>query len=149
VRKAWAENVVSKIADPSLRVAVLKGIADIMYTRDGKKGLNVVTHAEEKFQEFKIQFPALKDFMDYFERQWVGHMSMWVTGFRNIPHAGQDTNVVVESYHANMKSPTTQWMQNGLVDFPPNRRCPHTLLVCCSIQTVQVHHKKECGAGCC
>jgi hypothetical protein len=46
----------------------------------------------------------LKEFMDYFEKQWVGTMSMWITGFRNIPHAGQDTNVVVESYHANMKS---------------------------------------------
>jgi hypothetical protein len=31
-------------------------------------------------------------------------MSMWITGFRNIPHAGQDTNAAVESYHANMKS---------------------------------------------
>jgi hypothetical protein len=29
---------------------------------------------------------------------------MWVTGFPNIPHAGQDTNAAVESYHANMKS---------------------------------------------
>jgi hypothetical protein len=31
-------------------------------------------------------------------------MRMWVTSFRNIPHAGQDTNAAVESYHANMKS---------------------------------------------
>jgi hypothetical protein len=30
-------------------VQVLKGIADIMYTRDGKKGQNVVSHAELKF----------------------------------------------------------------------------------------------------
>jgi hypothetical protein len=42
--------------------------------------------------------------MDYFEKQWVGNMSIWITGFRNIPHAGQDTNAVVESYHVNMKS---------------------------------------------
>jgi hypothetical protein len=53
VRKAWAENIVRKIADPSLRVAILKRIADIMYTQDKKKGWNVVTHAEEKFQELK------------------------------------------------------------------------------------------------
>jgi hypothetical protein len=53
VRKAWAENIVRKIADPSLRVAILKRIADIMYTQDKKKGWNVVTHAEEKFQDLK------------------------------------------------------------------------------------------------
>jgi hypothetical protein len=53
VWKAWVENAIRKIADPSLRVAILKGIADIMYTRDGKKGRNAVTHAEEKFQELK------------------------------------------------------------------------------------------------
>jgi hypothetical protein len=37
VRKAWAKNVVRKIADLHLRVEVLKGIAPIMYTRDGNK----------------------------------------------------------------------------------------------------------------
>jgi hypothetical protein len=31
-------------------------------------------------------------------------MEMWITGFRNIPHAGQDTNAAVKSYHSNMKS---------------------------------------------
>jgi hypothetical protein len=42
--------------------------------------------------------------MDYFKKQWVGNMTMWVTGFYNILHAMQDTNAAVESYHANMKS---------------------------------------------
>jgi hypothetical protein len=53
VWKAWAENVVRKIPDPNLRVHVLKGIADIMYTRDGKKEQNAVSHAEQKFLELK------------------------------------------------------------------------------------------------
>jgi hypothetical protein len=49
VRKAWSENVVRKIPDPNLRVQVLKGIVDIIYTRDGKKGQNAVFHVEQKF----------------------------------------------------------------------------------------------------
>jgi hypothetical protein len=45
--------VVRKILDPNLHVQVLKGIADIMYTRDGKKGQIAVSHAEQKFLELK------------------------------------------------------------------------------------------------
>lgn len=29
---------------------------------------------------------------------------MWVIGNRNIPHAGQDTNAAIESYHSSMKA---------------------------------------------
>jgi hypothetical protein len=29
---------------------------------------------------------------------------MWLTGMRNIPHAGQDTTAAIESYHGNMKA---------------------------------------------
>jgi hypothetical protein len=53
-----------------------------------------------------------REFMDYFEKQWAGNMRMWVTGFRNIPHVGQDTNAAVESYHANMKSILTSSPQH-------------------------------------
>jgi (2Fe-2S) ferredoxin len=111
VRKAWAENVVRKIANSHLRVEVLKGIATIMYTQDGSKGLNALSRAEQQFEELKIQFPMAKDFMDYFEKQWIGNMRMWVIGFRNILHAGQDTNAAVESYHANMKAIITSSRQ--------------------------------------
>ena len=29
---------------------------------------------------------------------------MWLTGIRNIPHAGQDTTAAIESYHGNMNA---------------------------------------------
>jgi hypothetical protein len=51
-----------------------------------------------------LQFPHAASFFEYFTKQWIRKADMWVTGFRNIPHAGQDTNAVVESYHANMKA---------------------------------------------
>jgi hypothetical protein len=104
VRKAWTENVVRKISDPILRVEVLKGIAQVMYTTDGNKGNNTVAQAQQKFDDLKLQFPQALEFFVYFEKQWMPKMCMWVIGFRNVPHAGQDTNAAVESYHANMKS---------------------------------------------
>jgi hypothetical protein len=50
--------------------------------------LNAVARAEQQFEELKVQFPKAREFMDYFEKQWVGNMRMWVTGFQNIPHVG-------------------------------------------------------------
>jgi hypothetical protein len=29
---------------------------------------------------------------------------MWVVGFQNLPYVGQDTKVVIESYHAILKA---------------------------------------------
>jgi hypothetical protein len=29
---------------------------------------------------------------------------MWVVGYRNLPYVGQDTNVAIENYHANLKA---------------------------------------------
>jgi hypothetical protein len=31
-------------------------------------------------------------------------LDMWLTGNRHLPHAGQDTNAAIESYHGNMKA---------------------------------------------
>jgi hypothetical protein len=54
VRKAWAENAVKKIFDPILRVEVLKGIAQVMYTTDGSKDNNAVAQAQQKFDNLKL-----------------------------------------------------------------------------------------------
>jgi hypothetical protein len=34
---------------------------------------------------------------------WLPKLSMWIMDNRHIPHAGQDTNAAIESYHSNMK----------------------------------------------
>jgi hypothetical protein len=56
--KAWTENIVRRIVDSfassHLHVEVFKGIADIMYTCDGSKRVNVVLHDEQKFEELKL-----------------------------------------------------------------------------------------------
>jgi hypothetical protein len=35
---------------------------------------------------------------------WIDKISIWCTNSRNIPHAGQNKNVAIESYHSNLKS---------------------------------------------
>jgi hypothetical protein len=64
-------------------VEVLKGIADIMYIRDGSKGANAVALMEQKFEDLKLQFPMAREFMDYFEKQWGG-------GYENVGYRFQE-----------------------------------------------------------
>ena len=54
VRKAWVEDVVKKVSDPMLKVEVLKGIANVMYTTNGSKGSNVVAQAQQKFEDLMM-----------------------------------------------------------------------------------------------
>ena len=59
----------------------------------------------------RVTFPAADGFVSYFEETWSGKTAMWVTGNRNFPHCGHDTNAAIESYHANLKSILTQSRQ--------------------------------------
>jgi hypothetical protein len=38
--------MVKKVSDPMLRVEVLKGIANVIYTIDGSKGSNAIAQAQ-------------------------------------------------------------------------------------------------------
>ena len=111
VRKAWKENAVQKIKDESLRVQVLKAVEEIMYSPDLADGDIAVERARQKIAGLREKFPAAEAFVSYFEETWSGKTSMWITGNRNFPHCGQDTNAAVESYHANLKSILTQTRQ--------------------------------------
>ena len=48
--------------------------------------------------------PRETAFMKYIKDVRRPKMSMWCVGARRIPHAGQNTNVAIESYHSNLKS---------------------------------------------
>jgi hypothetical protein len=54
--------------------------------------------------------------------------AMWCVGNHNIPHACQDTNASIESYHTNIKDfgmfkKKIDLMQNGLAYLSPYGRC--------------------------
>ena len=111
VRKAWKENAVQKIKDETLRVQVLKAVEEIMYSSDLIQGEAAVIRAKQKIAGLRHTFPEAEGFVSYFEDTWTGKTTMWVTGNRNFPHCGQDTNVAIESYHANLKIILTQTRQ--------------------------------------
>ena len=111
VRKAWKEDAVQKIKDETLRVHVLKAVEEIMYSSDLIQGEGAVIRAKQKINGIRHTFPAAEGFVSYFEETWSGKTAMWVTGNRNFPHCGQDTNAAIESYHANLKSILSQTRQ--------------------------------------
>ena len=75
-----------------------------MYGHGLLQGEAAVKAAKEKFEVMKQKYLPAQGFFTYFEKEWIWKIEMWVTGFRSIPHANQDTNAAVESYHANLKS---------------------------------------------
>jgi len=111
VRKAWLENVVSKISVEYVRLLVLKALGDIMYTSDGRTGEDAILFARETFENLKTMYPQVVAFMAYFEQTWMKKIEMWVTGYRNIPHANQNTNAAIENYHGNLKAVLATSMQ--------------------------------------
>ena len=94
----------SKNKEEALRVQILKVVEDIMYSSDFIQGEVAVTRAKLKIGNMRDDFPQASDFIHYFEETWSGKTAMWVTNNQNFPHCGQDNNVAIESYHANLKS---------------------------------------------
>lgn len=104
VRKAWAENAVKKISNAAERTTVLQMLGDIMYG----KGCNVdddpVDWALSQLDSISNSRPLATSFMKYMNEVWRAKTPMWCVGARRIPHAGQNTNAAIESYHCNLKS---------------------------------------------
>lgn len=46
--------------------------------------------------------PSATSFMRYIKDLWKPKVSMWCVGAWWIPHAGQNTNIAIESYHYNL-----------------------------------------------
>jgi hypothetical protein len=41
--------------------------------------------------------------MKYIDKHWRKKIGMWCAANRNVPHAGQNTNARIESFHADLK----------------------------------------------
>ena len=104
VRKAWAENAIKKISSAAERSIVLQMLGDIMYG----KGCNVdddpIDWALHQLDKISNTRQAATAFMRYVNDVWRAKTAMWCVGARRIPHAGQNTNAAIESYHCNLKS---------------------------------------------
>jgi hypothetical protein len=82
-----------------------------MYTSNGLVGEDAVLRAQETFENLKTMYPEAKAFMVYFQQTWMKKPEMWVTGYRNVPHANQNTNAAIENYHGNLKTILSTSMQ--------------------------------------
>ncbi len=49
------------------------------------------------------QYPNASGFIEYLKDHWMHKVAMSCVGNRNIPHARQDTNAAMESFHSNME----------------------------------------------
>ena len=103
VKKAWAENAKTKISRIEDRAQTLKEVGDIMYGKGFVPGMDPVEWANKELDKIAERRPSTKRFMKYIDKHWRKKIGMWCISNRNIPHAGQNTNAGIESYHANLK----------------------------------------------
>ena len=72
------------------------------------KGLHVdddpTEWAQEKLDALTLERPNASRFLKYMTKHWRHKAGMWCINSRNILHAGQNTNAVIQSYHGNLKS---------------------------------------------
>ena len=104
MRKAWAENAVKKIPNVAERTTVLQMLGDIMYGKGCSVDDDPVDWALHQLDRISNSRPLSTAFMKYMDENWRAKTPMWCVGARRIPHAGQNTNAAIESYHCNLKS---------------------------------------------
>jgi hypothetical protein len=63
----------------------------------------LVLWVEQQFELLEINNPYSTYFSKYLKEHWLQKTWMWCIKNQSIPHAGQDTNTIVESFHTNMK----------------------------------------------
>ena len=72
------------------------------------KGLDIdddlVDWVLQQFDKITNTRPRSAAFMKYMNDTWRSKASMWCMGAKRIPHAGQNTNAAIESYHSNLKN---------------------------------------------
>jgi hypothetical protein len=74
-----------------------------MYSKACPLDHDHVLWAQLQIDTMATKYPNASRFIEYFKDHWTHKATMWCVGNHNIPHAGQDTNAVVELFHNNMK----------------------------------------------
>jgi hypothetical protein len=76
-----------------------------MYLEESRDPTKIVLEwVRQCFQNIRTMVSGVEAFWVYVEKQWMLNLDMWLTGNQHLPHAGQDTNAAIESYHDNMKA---------------------------------------------
>ena len=104
VRKAWAKNAINKIPTHADSAAVLQMVGDIMYGNGCGVDDDPIHWVLKQLDIITNTRPRSAVFMRYMNDTWITKAPMWCVGARKIPHAGQNTNAAIESYHSILKS---------------------------------------------
>jgi hypothetical protein len=107
----------AKVRDMFTRELVLRSVGQLIYLsntpdercppvgpQDVPRNWTILDWVKESYNFLKRSILAATTFWKYFDKEWIPKTKMWLTGVRNIPHAGQDTTTAIESYHGNMKA---------------------------------------------
>jgi hypothetical protein len=75
-----------------------------MYGTGFKHDMDPRQWALQQLDRIRREQPRSEKFLKYMDEYWRGKVDMWCILLRNVPHAGQNTNAGIESFHANLKS---------------------------------------------
>lgn len=79
-------------------------LGDIMYGKGCDVDDDPIDWALKNLDRICNTRPRSAAFMRYIDKEWRPKVAMWCKGARRIPHAGQNTNSAIESYHSLLKS---------------------------------------------
>jgi hypothetical protein len=82
---------------------VLSTLGEIMYSCGCPIDADAILWAEQQIHLLATRYPNATHFMKNLKKHWLHKVAMLCVGNYNIPHASQDTNALIESYHANIK----------------------------------------------
>ncbi len=87
-----------------LHVSTLKHIKCIMYDTNYPNDENMDAQVKGKLAKVMKNMSSMEPFQIYILSKWVSKIHMWLVGYQNLPYVGQNTNVMIESQHSNLKA---------------------------------------------
>eukprot|EP01018_Ginkgo_biloba_P014253 Gb_08179 [translate_table: standard] len=100
VRRAWMKQVFKKATNEMNGSKMFKKLGAIMH--ECKDGDSI----HKALDSFCLEFAIETIFLKYLHDNWIldNKLHMWAKSYRDFPHANQETNSVIESYHGFFKT---------------------------------------------
>lgn len=108
LRRAWRSNLFH-ITDPDVRENVIQLLEETLITRK----VDEFNQLMEQLMQILIKFPK---FISYLHTTYLQRIEDWARCHRNFFHDGVDTNMLLESFHNQMKTVYLKRKVNRRVD---------------------------------
>ncbi|MCO5559333.1 hypothetical protein L7F22_050746 [Adiantum nelumboides] len=102
--KSWEANAFL-VDDATAKINAIRRLGAIMNMRveGGTSEAIALDNIRDSVVDFLKDFAHEHGFIDYFRTHWVTKVEMWARGVQVLPHANQDTNGTIQSYHVTLK----------------------------------------------